>query len=101
MTAFLGKTVASYGERRAERERGEKIYDMGFVRPLHLGSIASAESPPSGSVVCRLAHLEEFLAGRHLGKPDVVEIARSKVGLRDSTRRASNGPDAQALTGEP
>ena len=67
---------------------------MGFLGLFHLGPIPSNESSPADRVMCRLPQLEKPLTGGDLRKPDVVEIARRKVGFWDPTGWTSHRTDA-------
>src|SRR5262245_51190346 len=98
MAAALVGAIAADREIRRLRQRGEQVEQMPRFRPLHLTTIAADELLPAlGIIQRRLRALEQCLAWRDVGQPDVVEVARCSLGLRDAARRPTYGAETEAL----
>jgi hypothetical protein len=98
VTPRLVLAVAAYGQVRHVRKRREEVQKPAGLGSLHLIAVAPHERPPYSRIIpCMLGHLDQALARRHLGEPDIVEVPRCKLSLRDTAWGSTYRADTQSL----
>ena len=98
MTPGLFGTVAADGKIRVLRERRQKVECPDVVQGCHFGSVFLYERGPLAFSLGILRQFDGFRTWREIREPHVVPIVRSVLTLRNASRRAPNGADAQAFT---
>ena len=87
-------TVAAYREVADVAQCGEKLQRAGGLRGRHLGLVLRCELRHCAGVVDSRPSVIVSTVGARFRKPHVVSVLRGERSLRDTARRATDGPDA-------
>jgi hypothetical protein len=90
-------TVAPQRERRRVGKRGQEIEDLISAGPIDFRSKLTLKARPRLFIPRRLRLLDELLAGRKIGQPNIVKITTGIFRLWNSSRRSANGAQTQTL----
>jgi hypothetical protein len=97
MTVFFPRAVAADGEVGLLREGSEQRNGVVVLGRGHLCTVLANERGPLSRSFSLLPELHCLHARCQVGEPYVVPVLAGELGLGDSSRRTTNGPDADAL----
>lgn len=97
MASRLVFAIATHREARLPGKSRQQIERSAVFGSRHLGPIALHESTPLALGLGTEAQLDRLRRRRKVRKPNVVPVARGKLGLRDAARRPPHRTDAQPL----
>jgi hypothetical protein len=81
-------------------EGGQELQETGLLGLFHLGAITSYETAPLTLIGGMQPFFDKVLRRRKIGKPHVIEITGSMLGLGYTTGRLAHGAQSQTFVGE-